>query len=106
MDSLPYDRTFSYRYPPVCGPDFYFFGLMKNLKLKPVAYVRVLIGFENLNILLQKYGFYFHYIMNYQNPGYYLAAFTGLFWGTSELSSFPFFPGFFTLSWDIYLQNI
>ena len=78
------------------GLTFIFFGLMKKINLKPAAYVGVLVGFEILNILLQKYGFYFHDIMDYQNPGYYLAAFTGLFWGTSELSSFPF------LSWIFY----
>ena len=78
------------------GLAFILFSLMKKLRLKPAAYVGVLIGFEVLNILLQNYGFYFHDILDYKNPDFYLAAFTGLFWGTSELSSFPF------LSWIFY----
>jgi uncharacterized membrane protein len=78
------------------GLTFIFFGLAKMAKFKPTAYLVALIGFGILNILLQKYGFYFDNIMNYKDPSFYIAAFTGLFWGTSELSSFPF------LSWIFY----
>jgi hypothetical protein len=78
------------------GLTFIFFGLAKKARFKPMAYIIVLVIFEISNILLQKYGFYFDNIMDYNNPNFYIAAFSGLFWGTSELSSFPF------LSWIFY----
>lgn len=78
------------------GLSFIFFGLAKKARFKPIMYILVLLGFEILNILLNKYGFYLNDIMDYKNPSFYVAAFTGLFWGTSELSSFPL------LSWIFY----
>jgi hypothetical protein len=78
------------------GLTFIFFGLTKKLKIGPVAYVALLALFEVLNVVLHQYGFYVSDITNYNDSDFYLAAFTGLFWGTSELSSFPF------LSWIFY----
>jgi uncharacterized membrane protein len=78
------------------GLTFIFFGLTKKLKFTPIAYVVALGLFEVFNFLLSQYGFYFTDVLNDNNLNFYLAAFTGLFWGTSELSSFPF------LSWIFY----
>ena len=78
------------------GLTFIFFGIAKKAGFKPIAYLVALVGFEILNFLLQTYGFYLNDIMDYRNPSFYIAAFTGLFWGTSDLSSFPF------LSWIFY----
>ncbi len=78
------------------GLTFIFFGLAKKLRFTPTTYVVGMIVFEVLNVVLHQYGFYDSNIMDYHNYDFYLAAFTGLFWGTSELSSFPF------LSWIFY----
>jgi hypothetical protein len=78
------------------GLTFIFFGLAKRLKFSTLAFVIALIVFEIINIILINYGFYYSAIMDYRNPQFFLAAITGLFWGTSELSSFPF------LSWIFY----
>jgi len=78
------------------GIAFVFFGLTKKLRFGPAAYILSLVLFEVINVLLCRYGVYFDDITDYRNPQFYLAAFTGLIWGSSELSCFPF------LSWIFY----
>lgn len=78
------------------GLAFLFFGLAKKMKFRPVAYAGALIVFELMNLLLINYGFYYAEIMDYHNPNFFLAALSGILWGTSDLSSFPF------LTWIFY----
>ncbi|QOX61871.1 DUF1624 domain-containing protein [Anoxybacterium hadale] len=78
------------------GLTFLFFGLTKKMKFKSAAYVAVLSAFALVNFFLVNYGFYYSNIMNYHNSKFFLAALSGLLWGTSELSSFPF------LTWIFY----
>jgi len=78
------------------GLAFIFFGLAKKLKFRTAAFVIALLVFGVMNILLINNGFNYPNIMDYHNSKFFIAAITGLFWGTSELSSFPF------LTWIFY----
>lgn len=78
------------------GLTFVFFGLSKKLKFSSWTFVAVLIVLEGMNFLLINYGFYYPDIMEYHNFKFFIAGLTGLLWGTSDLSSFPF------LSWIFY----
>ncbi|MDF3001810.1 MAG: hypothetical protein K0Q48_1929, partial [Bacillota bacterium] len=78
------------------GLTFLFFGLAKKMKFKPLAYAGALIVFELMNFFLINYGFYYSDIVDFNNSNFFLAAVTGLLWGTSDLSSFPF------LTWIFY----
>lgn len=78
------------------GLTFLFFALAKKLNFSIAGFAVTLVVFEIINFLLINYGFYFTDIMDYQNPKFFIAAATGLFWGTSDLSSFPF------LTWIFY----
>ena len=78
------------------GLAFIFFAIAKKTGFGTPLLCVSLVSFEIINYLLKHYGFYVSDVMDYQNPTFVLAAFSGLLWGTSEISSFPF------LSWIFY----
>ncbi len=78
------------------GLAFVFFGVMKRLDAGVRGYAISLVIFQVINYFLLTYAPYFNDTMNYHDPGYYLSAVTGWFWGSGEFSSFPF------LTWIFY----
>lgn len=67
------------------GLAFIFFGLVKKLNLKLNHIVIVVIIISCLNYML----------LELQTENYIIAAITGLFWGSNELSAFPFITWIF-----------
>lgn len=78
------------------GLAFLYFGIMKWIGATTRGYLISLVVFQIVNYVLLMNTGYYENIMNYREPGYYLSAFTGLFWGSGEFSSFPF------LTWIFY----
>jgi uncharacterized membrane protein len=81
LDTLTYVDIFQFS-----GLAMMLFGLIKKYKPTTAMVTGIAIGFAGLNLLLA----------NVQTDNFWLAAFTGLFWGSNKLSFFPF------LTWIFY----